>query len=192
MIDFVRMQEDLRADLTKKRYIHSLGVAYTAAALAMKYGYDVHMAEVAGLLHDCAKCYSDTKLLEKAKKYGLKISEVEENNPYLLHAKIGAFVAKKKYKIEEIEILDAISYHTTGKPNMNVLEKIIFVSDYIEPNRKIIPRLTSIRKMAFENLDYAVYMILDSTLSYLKKENEKEIDSMTIESYEFYKKMLEE
>lgn len=191
MIDFDKMQEELKKELTRKRYTHTLGVAYTAAALSMKYGCDIEMAQAAGLLHDCAKCYSDTKLLEKANKYGLNISEIERRNPYLLHGKVGACMAGKKYKIEEKEILSAISCHTTGKPNMNVLEKIIFLADYIEPNRKMIPRLSAIRKMAFDNLDYAVYMVLDSTLSYLDQTNGKEIDTVTVEAYEYYKNIFE-
>lgn len=189
MYDFEEMNCKLQKELTKKRYTHTLGVSYTAASLAMRYGYDVKKAQVAGLLHDCAKCNTDEKMLEKCKKNNIVITDVEKRNPYLLHAKLGACFAKKKYGIEEEEILSAITYHTTGKPDMSELEKIVFISDYIEPNRKEIWGLPQIRKMAFENMDEAVFMILDHTLSYLKEQGEKkEIDLMTEEAFEYYKR----
>lgn len=189
MYNFEEINCKLQKELTKRRYTHTLGVSYTAAALAMKYGYDIKKAQVAGLLHDCAKCNTDEKMLEKCKKNKIIITDIEKRNPYLLHAKLGACLAKKQYGIEEEEILSAIAYHTTGKPAMSELEKIVFVSDYIEPNRKEIWGLSQIRKMAFENLDEAVFMILDNTLSYLKEESgKKEIDSMTEEAFEYYRK----
>lgn len=189
MYNFEKMNYKLQQELVKKRYTHTLGVSYTAAALAMKYGLDIKKAQVAGLLHDCAKCNSDEKMLEKCKKNKIAMTEIEKRNPYLLHAKLGAYLAKKEYEIEEEDILSAIVYHTTGKPNMSMLEKIIFVSDYIEPNRKEIWGLSEIRKIAFENLDEAVYLILEHTLSYLKTESgKKEIDSMTEKAFEYYKK----
>ncbi len=189
MYNFEEINNKLQKELTKKRYTHTLGVSYTAAALAMKYGYDIKKAQVAGLLHDCAKCNTDEKMLEKCKKNKIKMTDVEKKNPYLLHAKLGACLAKKQYGIEEEEILSAITYHTTGKPAMSELEKIVFISDYIEPNRKEIWGLPQIRKIAFENLDEAVFLILEHTLSYLKKENvNKEIDSMTEEAFEYYKR----
>lgn len=189
MYDFEEINCKLQKELTKKRYTHTLGVSYTAAALAMKHGYDIKKAQVAGLLHDCAKCNTDEKMLEKCKKNKIMITDVEKRNPYLLHAKLGACLAKKQYGIEDEEILSAIAYHTTGKPAMSELEKIVFISDYIEPNRKEIRGLPQIRKIAFENLDEAVFMILDNTLLYLKEESgKKEIDAMTEKAFEYYKK----
>lgn len=191
MFDFKRIQVELKRDLTPKRYEHTLGVAYIAAALAMKNDIDIEIARVTGLLHDCAKCYSDDVLLQKGKKYGVKISEIEIRNPHLLHGKVGAHVAKEKYNIKDRQILNAISCHTTGKQNMKTLEKIIFIADYIEPNRKQIEKLSTIRRMAFDNLDYAVYMILNSILLYLKQKNEKEIDTATVDAFKYYKRIFE-
>ena len=111
-------------------------------------------------------------------------------NPVLLHAKVGAFYAKEKYGVEDVDILSAITYHTTGRPNMSLLEKIIYVADYIEPHRKKLPRLDEIRKIAFIDLDRAIYMILENSLSYLESGNEK-IDSKTEETYRFYKNVME-
>lgn len=188
MCNYEEMNHKLQKVLTQKRYTHTLGVSYTAAALAMKYGYDIKKAQVAGLLHDCAKCNSDEKMLEKCIKNKIEMTDVEKRNPYLLHAKLGAYLAKKEYGIEDTEVLSAIAYHTTGRPAMSELEKIVFISDYIEPNRKEIRGLSKIRKTAFENLDEAVFLILEHTLLYLKEENgKKEIDLTTEEAFEYYK-----
>lgn len=176
----------LSKKLNKKRFCHSIGVMDTAACLAMKYGYDINKAKYAGILHDCAKSLSSEKLLDKSRKYSLELSEIEKENPDLLHAKIGKFLAKEDYKITDEEILDAIFYHTTGRPGMNILEKIIFVSDYIEPNRtKDIPGIKEIRAMAFENIDKCVVMICCNSLGYLKEKGAL-IDKITEETYLYY------
>lgn len=188
------LQDKLGQELKKKRYMHTLGVQYTAANLAMCYGEDMMRASLAGLLHDCAKCMPDKKLLICCRKYELPISETEERNPYLLHAKLGAYFAKEKYKIEDEELLSSIIYHTTGRPNMTLLEKIIFTADYIEPGRKQIDQLTTIRNMAYHDLDKAVYIILKNTLSFLREQEQKgkkEIDPMTIEAYNYYEQFIQ-
>ena len=139
-----------------KRFEHTLGVEYTAAALAMRYGSDIDSARAAGLLHDCAKCLSDEKRLSICRKNHIPVTEVERKNPFLLHAKAGAYLAREKYGIKDPDILNAIRSHTTGRKNMSLLEKIIFVADYIEPGRKHAPNLTDIRKLAFLDINRAM------------------------------------
>ena len=112
------------------------------------------------------------------RKNGIEVTDVEERNPYLLHAKVGAFLAKKKYGIENQDIINAIRNHTTGRENMSLLEKIIFIADYIEPGRKQAKNLLEIRKMAFEDIDHALITILQETVNYLKKSG-KETDPLT-------------
>lgn len=189
--DVYKLQNKMKKALEEKRFEHTLGVAYTATNLAFVYDYDDKKAFVAGLLHDCAKCLSHEKRLLVCEKNRLEITTVEEENPVLLHAKVGAFFAKEKYGIYDLDILDAIRYHTTGRPDMGLLEKIIYVADYIEPHRKKLPRLSEIRKIAFEDLDRAIYMILENSLKYLEKGGSK-IDPKTEETYVFYKKVMEE
>lgn len=184
-----RLTKAMEEELTGKRFLHTLGVEYTAAALAMKYDVPLLNAQVAGLLHDNAKCLSDEKQLKICEKNHLHVSDVEKRNPYLLHGKVGAFLAKTEYGIEDDDILNAITWHTTGRPDMSVLEKIIFVADYIEPGRKEAPGLEEIRKLAFEDLDRAMIRILEDTLSYLGS-GDREIDPMTRKTYEFYVKQL--
>ena len=184
--DLLELQDAMRKVLMPKRYLHSLGVQYTCASLAMRYECDIMKAQVAGILHDVAKCYDGAEQLRRCEKYNISISDVERDQPYLLHAKLGAYYAKSKYGIKDEEILQAITYHTTGRPAMTELEKIVFLSDYMEPSRKNIPGLTEIRKLAFENLDLAVYTTLHNTLNYLKS-NGQIIDNTTNEAYEYYR-----
>lgn len=180
----------LEKDLDDIRFEHTIGVAYTATSLAMKYDVDIKQAEIAGLLHDCAKCIENEKKLLLCEKYNIQINEIERENPFLLHAKLGSFYAMKKYGIRDKDIINAILNHTTGRPDMSLLEKIIFVADYIEPNRNQAPKLNQIRKLAFENIDAALVMILQDTLYYLTTK-ESGIDPMTQKTYEFYTASLD-
>ena len=122
-----KIKKYLKKHLTKDRYQHTLGVAFTAAALAMKYNTDtananlVKRAYLAGLLHDCAKCMSDEKKLHICDKNNLSYSSMEADHPYLLHGKVGAHIARKKFGIKDEDILQAITWHTTGRPNMSFL-----------------------------------------------------------------------
>ena len=159
-MDRVDMIRKLKPKLNEKRYVHSVGVEYTAATLAFVYGADIQKARIAGLLHDCAKCIPTEEKLKKAKKYGLPINKSEKANPDLLHGKLGAYIAKEKFGIKDPDILSAITYHTTGHPGMSLLDKIIFVADYIEPNRKMIRDLTEIRREAYEDIDKCIIHIL--------------------------------
>lgn len=180
-----KMVVRLKGKINDRRLEHSYGVEYTAACLAMVHGADVEKARIAGLLHDCAKGLPTKDKLEKARKHGLPISKYEEKNPDMLHAKLGAFYARYKYDVLDEEILDAICYHTTGRPNMSLLDKIIFVADYIEPNRRMLPEMEQIRKEAFLNLDQCVIHILKNTLDYLHNTT-LEMDYMTQKTYDYY------
>ncbi len=183
--DVAKIRKEIEKELDAKRYEHTLGVAYTAACLAMCHGEDPIRAEVAGLLHDCAKCFDNEKRIRICKKNKLSITESESKNPFLLHAKVGAFLAEDKYGIKDNEIKDAILFHTTGRPKMGLLEKIIYIADYIEPCRKQSLKLPEIRKIAFTDLDQALLMILSEILHYLSTTNEP-IDPMTQLKYDYY------
>lgn len=190
--DQTELLQKVEERLPKKRFRHTLGVAYTAANLAMCYGCDMEKAFLAGLFHDIAKCYSDQKLLEKCQKYNLTVTEAEQNAPYLLHGKLGAYQTEHKYHITDPDILDAICYHTTGKPDMSLLGKIIFTADYIEPGRTPIEGLSEIRSMVYKDLDKAVCRIMENTIGYLKKSEKKKMDPMTLNAYAFYQALTKE
>lgn len=185
-LDTRKIKKQLAKALDQKRYEHTLGVAYTATALAMCYGENIEKAELAGLLHDCAKCMDNEKRIHICEKYNLTISEAEQRNPFLLHAKVGAHLAGKKYNVEDEDIINAILYHTTGRPEMSLLEKIVYIADYIEPARDQAPNLETIRYLAFHDLDKALIKILEDSLIHLKA-SEKEIDPMTQKTYDYYK-----
>lgn len=172
-----------------KRYMHILGVQYTATALAMAHGADLKKAELAGVLHDCAKYMTDREQLAMCEVNGISLTEVERENPALIHAKLGAYVAQKKYNIEDEEILSAIRYHTTGRENMTLLEKIVYIADYIEPNRSFDSEpygLSEIRKKAYADIDKALLMILENSVSHLQKSG-KAVDELTLLTYEYYR-----
>ena len=140
---------------------------------------------VAGILHDCAKCISDEKRISVCEKNNIPIRDIEYKYPHLLHGKVGAFYCKSKYDVFDDQIAHAIEVHTTGCTGMNLLDKIIFVADYIEPGRDKQPRLDILRSVAYEDLDKCVFMILEDTVNYLN-ENPEMVDSTTIDTYNYY------
>jgi predicted HD superfamily hydrolase involved in NAD metabolism len=189
--NLIKLQKKMKKELDSARYQHTLGVMYTAASLAMCYGANLEQALVAGLLHDCAQCIPNDKKIRMCKEHGIEISKVELDAPYLLHSKLGAYLAKEKYGVKDPEIISAIQWHTTGRPNMTTLEKIIFTADYIEPGRFTASNLSQIRKMAFEDIDEALLKILYDTLVYLHTTGNP-VDPMTQKTYEYYKQLFEE
>lgn len=184
--DFPKMQKKLSKYLDEDRFTHTMGVMYTCAALAMAHGYDLKDAQAAGLLHDSAKCIPNKKKLKMCDEHKIPVTEFEKSHPFLLHAKLGAYIAREKYGIKDEEILSSIEYHTTGRPGMSTLEKIVYIADYIEPMRDKAVHLPKIRKLAFEDLDECMYEILKDTLIYLE-ENPKDIDSTTKDAFIYYK-----
>lgn len=184
-----KIEKKLRKELDKERYEHTMGVMYTAAALAMAHQSDIEQAMYAGLLHDCAKCIPNDDKLRLCEEYQIPVRDSERRCPFLLHAKLGAHFAEYNYKVNDPIILHAIKVHTTGVPDMNTLDKIIYIADYIEPNRKAAPNLPEIRRLAFEDLDKAMLQILADTLSYLREKG-GELDTMTIQTYNYYKEFV--
>lgn len=185
MMEIQEIEEILQQKQNPHRYRHTIGVRYTSICLAMCYGEDLTRASYAGLLHDCAKHMSNEKLLAKCYEHHLTVSEVEEKNPFLLHGRVGAWLAEHKYGITDPEILGAIEWHTTGRPDMTLLEKIVFTADYIEPGRNQAPNLVELRRLAFTDIDQAVCAILKQTLDYLRDQG-GEIDPATEVTYSYY------
>lgn len=181
------IQKELSKKLKKERYEHTIGVMYTAASLAMCYGCDIGKALTAGLLHDCGKFCSAKEQIRLCEKYRIELTDSELAMPALIHAKLGAYLAGHEYGVTDPEILNAITYHTTGRPDMTLLEKIIYIADYMEPNREEIPGLSEIRSMVFHDIDRAVYLSAQRTVRYLE-DGGKAVDPMTVSTREFYRK----
>lgn len=184
-----KLMKKMEKQLDSSRYKHTLGVMYTASSMAMRYDANIQNALLAGLLHDCAKCIPNPKKLKLCINNQININDVEKKNPGLLHAKLGAFLAKTKYGIDDKEVLSAITWHTTGKPNMSLLDKIIYIADFIEPGRIELPNMKKVRKLAFEDIDECLFQILSDSLIYFQKKNVP-IDSMTEKTYIYYKNEL--
>lgn len=176
----------LHSVLTLKRYKHTQGVAQESLQLAKRYGIDTDKAFLAGLLHDCAKCFTDEEKLELCDKYSLELDNILKSQPDLTHSFLGAKVAEAEYGITDREILDAIKYHTTGRPNMSMLEKIIFIADYIEPNREYFEGLDKIRELAYKDINNAVIYALENTINYNKNKS-RIIHPLGISALEYLK-----
>ena len=187
----LNIQAKLETQLDDSRYKHTIGVMQTAEQLAKTYGYSIEKAMLAGLLHDCAKCLSHEEKVSLCNQYNVEISISEMKHKSLLHAKVGAILAKQLYNIDDPEILHAICVHTTGEPNMSLLDKIIYVADYIEPGRDQAPNLEILREIAYKNINQCVALISYDTLEYLKTK-EWAIDPTTELTYEFYRQYKED
>ncbi len=186
--DFLEdIRKRIKDVLPKKRYRHSLGVAEAAGALAMRYGIEPSLAICGGLLHDCTKYLKGDDQIAYCKKHHISITDFERKAPWLIHAISGEYEAAHKYDISDPEVLSAIRWHTTGRADMTILEKIIFCADYIEKGRDKAVRLPEIRQAAFIDIDMAVGMILADTISYLN-ESGSPIDPASKQAYEFYRK----
>ena len=190
-MNYSEIKKKLKKSQDKERYEHTKGVMYTAGCLAMAHGYYLEKAMLAGLLHDCAKCIPNDEKLTLCKEHNILVTPVEAENPFLLHAKLGAFLAESEYNITDPDVLHAIKVHTTGEPDMNILDKIIFIADYIEPGRNKAPNLEKVRKLAFHDLNACIAQILRDTLMYLNS-GKGTIDSTTQLTYEFYKQYEED
>jgi predicted HD superfamily hydrolase involved in NAD metabolism len=169
--NIVRLPELLKAEIRSDGMIH-----ITIGSKDKK--YDACEVKIA---------YDEDKF-DDCKKYKIELTDVEKRNPFLIHSKLGAVYANKLYGIDDEEVISAIRFHTTGKPDMTLLEKIIFIADYIEPGRDKAPNLKEIRQMAFIDIDEAMYMILKDTLDYLDK-GEGEKDELTKDTFLFYKEI---
>ncbi len=169
MKDIEYIKEDLRKSIGEKLYIHCTNVMNTAFDLALNYKIPTDKAMIAGLLHDSGKL-------------------LNENVGNLEHAVLGSEIAANKYGIDDIDVINAILYHTTGRENMTMLEKIIYLADKIEPNRRY-DGVDTIRELAYTNIDEAIIKSLENTFEYLKSKN-IEIDNQSLVTYDFLKKSM--
>lgn len=174
------MYTKLRGMISEDRYKHSTGVQKTAISLAEKYGGDVCKASIAGLIHDCAKGFSDSELLKLAEEFDIEIDEIFRIQPGLLHGPVGAFIVQKEFFINDCDIIHSVKYHTTGCENMSLLDKIIYVADYIEPGRNF-KGVDVLRNLTYNDINQGVLAALDSTIKHVMDKNEL-LDILTIKA----------
>lgn len=158
----------IKERLDKNKFYHSLGVAETAQKLAKKYSCDPEKAYIAGLMHDWGKNIPAKELINISEKNNLATTWIEKKNTELLHGPVGAWLLQEQGIIDDEEILRAITYHTTGTVNMSTLEKIVYIADMIEPNRKY-PFVEELREMTWQSLDKGVLLGIDNTVRYIIK-----------------------
>ncbi|MCI8396777.1 MAG: HD domain-containing protein [Clostridia bacterium] len=156
------IKENLSKRLSEKRYTHSLGTMNAAKELASIYGENVEEAEIAGLIHDVAKELRKDEIEEYLERYNIKPDEIEQIQIGLLHAKLGAVIARDEFNLSR-EIQKAIEYHTTGNKNMDNFAKIIYLADKIEENRNY-DNVEEFRILAKQSLDEAMLAFLDFTI----------------------------
>lgn len=162
------MKSKLEKTLTLRRFIHSVNVKETAVKLATVYDENKSKAAIAGLLHDCARDMDKQEVFKLCDRFNIKVEGIARMQPELLHGPIGSVLANREYGITDREILDAIRCHTTGRENMTLLDKIIFIADYIEPGRKF-EGVEEVRNLAFRDLDKSIVLALDQSLKYIIK-----------------------
>ena len=153
--------------LKPKRMPHVLGTEQEAIRLARRYGADETDARIAALLHDCTKKLDMEQQLALCRRYDIRLDELEQHALKLLHAKTGAAVARDLFGVKDA-VYEAIRWHTTGKPDMTLLEKIIYLADYIEPNRDF-PGVDELRRAVYDDLDKGLLMGLSDTIDEMER-----------------------
>ena len=191
MLPFEVMERKLQSALSLPRYIHTMGVVKTAKKLAGRWQADEKKAMTAALLHDCAKDYPEQMKRRFCKEFHVPIDPVMDQAIDLCHGPLGAEVARREYGVTDEEVLNAIRYHTTGRPEMTKLEQIIFIADYIEPNRNPFVGLEEGRVLAYEALNLAMERILKDTIAYVKQ-RQRPLHPLSVEAYEYYQKKNKE
>lgn len=156
----------LKSQISERRFNHVMGVKDTAVSLAKRYGANIEAAKAAALLHDCAKNMRNEDLLQIVREHGYEVDFVQLNAPQLLHSVAAIIIAKEKMGIQDEDILNAVRYHTTGRENMSLLEKIIYIADYIEPSRNF-PGVEYYREKAYEDLDTTLLEALENSIKYV-------------------------
>lgn len=176
------IQEYVEKHLSEKRYYHSKCVMERCAEIAEKFGVDVETAKKVGIAHDVAKELPEDEKLEYCKKNNIEVDEIEKINPTLLHAKIGADMAKKYFGFND-SMSRAIRAHTTGLPNMDMLAKVLFISDRTSKERNL-PDIDYINELLEKGIDEAMLYILDEKIKLqIKKKNIMHIDTIITRNY---------
>lgn len=185
------MQRKLKQMLTPKRYQHSLGVMETAAAMARRFGEDEEKARIAGLLHDCAKDIDKAIMVDLCEELGVELDDVKREQRSLIHADLGAKMLETEFDIHDPDIISAVKYHTLGRENMTNLEKILYLADIIEPNRKHFDELDELRGLCEKNLDCAMLCACDRSISYVQRKH-KTLHSQTLLTQQYFLTLCKE
>lgn len=182
------INEYIEKHFSEKRRVHTEGVRTTAIRLAEKYGADPKKAEIAALYHDMFRGVDKETLNRKIDELGLP--DRYRDNPNLAHGKLAALIMERDFDIKDQDILNAVSFHTTGRPGMSPLEKVVFIADAIEPGRDY-PGVEELRKLADEDIDKACLLSLTRTAEYVLDQGNY-LDEDTLHAKEYFEKILKE
>ncbi len=183
MQDNTKITYWIKENLSEKRFKHTLGVADTARSLAMVWGADADKAYLAGLLHDCAKEIPKREAISRLREAGYSVSDIERRTPALLHAPLGKVFARGIFGVCDEDVLNSVRYHTTGREGMSLLEKIIYVADFAEPNRDY-DGIEEIRILSTTDLDKAALKGADLSLIHtIKRGAAIHVDTIAARNY---------
>jgi predicted HD superfamily hydrolase involved in NAD metabolism len=171
MWSYAQIDDYLRKNLKESRYVHTLGVVQSACSLAKINGVDEEKTKIAALIHDAAKNMKIDEQYKILKENNIDMDIISENSPQILHGWVAAILAKELMGVTDEEIINAVKYHTTGRKSMSKLEKIIYIADYIEPNRDY-PGVEELREITFSDLDKGVLMGIDNTITFVIKQGQ--------------------
>lgn len=183
-MEYKNIERDVKEILSEFRFTHSLGAVKKALELAKQYGEDEEIVKKVAITHDIAKEMPNEELIKYANENNIEIDEIERINPSLLHGKVGADIVAKKYNFTK-DMQNAIKWHTTGKENMTMLEKIIYVADKTEENRKSTRfNLEKSRELSKEDINKAILFLMDEFIEYnIKRERVIHIETIKARNY---------
>jgi predicted HD superfamily hydrolase involved in NAD metabolism len=185
-LTFSSLARDVRTQLAgEHRYRHVVRVARLAGKLAATHGVAPQRARLAGMLHDLARLYSAERLVRECEQRGLAIDAFERRNPIVLHARLGAELARERFGVADEDVLGAIRAHTLGAPAMSPLEEIVYLADALEPGRSFEGR-AELERLAFENVPAAMLAVLESSATYLSGRG-LEVAPQTLAAIERYR-----
>ncbi len=187
-IDYGALKAKLKTMLSPDRYRHSIGVMDTAEELARNFGEDAEKAKLAGLLHDCAKEIDKGIMVDMCDELGVELDPTKREQRSLIHADLGAKLLETEFGIFDEAVALAVKNHTLGRENMTDLEKILYLADMLEPNRKPFPGLEEIRQTAMADLDCAMLCAVDRTVDYLMHKH-KPLHSQTLATQQYFAKI---
>lgn len=190
-IDIEAVERKLASMLTPQRYVHSLGVMKTAETMARHFGENVEKARLAGLLHDCAKDIDKNEMVVLCDRLGVLLDPVKREQRSLIHADLGAKMLETEFGITDQEIIGAVKYHTLGREHMTNLEKILYLADMIEPNRKPFEGLETLRRLCESNLDCAMLFAVERSIEYILHRHKK-LHSQTLATQQYFLTLCKE
>lgn len=171
-MDYKGIEEKLKEMLPERRLKHSINVSKCAIKLSEIYNCDKEKAQIAGLVHDCAKYFTDKQIEDYVEKFNIELDPLEIKNIALSHSIVGVYVARDIFNITDEDILSAIKYHTTGRENMTLLEKIIYMADLIEEGRKF-PGVEELRELTLNGkLEEALVLSFNNTIKFVIEKNQ--------------------